>query len=153
MEVCVISQILRNLEYILIKFSFIGQGKHFLVGGGVVGIVLSINEGETFHFLSYIILIFFIILFLFIFFNNIGHWSFGASFYKKQLTLDYLLATSTKPLMRLYIHIHVSLINGIVMGGGAGLSMNSMFRVVTENTIFIYPFLLFFNTSLINIIL
>ncbi|KAL6327485.1 hypothetical protein AAG906_021557 [Vitis piasezkii] len=57
-----------------------------------------------------------------------GHWSFGARFYKKQLTLDYLIATSTKPL--------VSLINGIVMGGGAGLSMNSMFRVVTENSVF-----------------
>ncbi|XP_034704111.1 probable 3-hydroxyisobutyryl-CoA hydrolase 2 [Vitis riparia] len=33
----------------------------------------------------------------------------------------------------------VSLINGIVMGGGAGLSMNSMFRVVTENTVFAMP--------------
>ena len=42
-----------------------------------------------------------------IYFKWIGHWSFGASFYKKQLTLDYLLATSTKPLVRLYIHIHV----------------------------------------------
>ncbi|RVW25284.1 putative 3-hydroxyisobutyryl-CoA hydrolase 3 [Vitis vinifera] len=84
-----------------------GQGKAFCAGGDVVGMVLSINE---------------------------GHWSFGASFYKKQLTLDYLLATSTKPL--------VSLINGIVMGGGAGLSMNSMFRVVTENTVFIYPLLI-----------
>ena len=114
-------------------------------------------------------------LFSNIFLKWIGHWSFGASFYKKQLTLDYLLATSTKPLVRLYIHIHVgdkqqyfislqhcvdlfvslkvSLINGIIMGGGAGLSMNSMFRVVTENTVFIYPFLLFFNTSLINIIM
>ncbi|KAJ9685118.1 hypothetical protein PVL29_017230 [Vitis rotundifolia] len=134
-----ISQILRNLEVYekdpMVKLLILkGQGKAFCAGGDVVGMVLSINE---------------------------GHWSFGASFYKKQLTLDYLLATSTKPLVRLYIHIHVgdkqkyfislqhcidlfvslkvSLINGIIMGGGAGLSMNSMFRVVTENTVFAMP--------------
>ncbi|XP_010659005.1 3-hydroxyisobutyryl-CoA hydrolase 1 isoform X2 [Vitis vinifera] len=104
-----ISQILRNLEVYekdpIVKLLILkGQGKTFCAGGDVVGMVLSINE---------------------------GHWSFGASFYKKQLTLDYLLATSTKPL--------VSLINGIIMGGGAGLSMNSMFRVVTENTVFAMP--------------
>ncbi|KAJ9685122.1 hypothetical protein PVL29_017234 [Vitis rotundifolia] len=104
-----ISQILRNLEVYekdpMIKLLIVkGQGKTFCAGGDVVRVVLSINE---------------------------GHWSFGASFYKKQLTLDYLLATCTKPL--------VSLINGIVMGGGAGLSMNSMFRVVTENTVFAMP--------------
>ncbi|XP_034705214.1 3-hydroxyisobutyryl-CoA hydrolase 1-like [Vitis riparia] len=104
-----ISQILRNLEVYekdpMIKLLIVkGQGKAFCAGGDVVRVVLSINE---------------------------GHWSFGASFYKKQLTLDYLLATCTKPL--------VSLINGIVMGGGAGLSMNSMFRVVTENTVFAMP--------------
>ncbi|XP_010659050.1 3-hydroxyisobutyryl-CoA hydrolase 1 [Vitis vinifera] len=104
-----ISQILRNLEVYekdpMIKLLIVkGQGKAFCAGGDVVRVVLSINE---------------------------GHWSFGASFYKKQLTLDYFLATCTKPL--------VSLINGIVMGGGAGLSMNSMFRVVTENTVFAMP--------------
>ncbi|CBI29141.3 unnamed protein product, partial [Vitis vinifera] len=104
-----ISQISRNLEVYendhLVKILILkGQGKAFCAGGDVVGILLSIIN---------------------------GHWSFGARFYKKQLTLDYLIATSTKPL--------VSLINGIVMGGGAGLSMNSMFRVVTENTVFAMP--------------
>lgn len=29
----------------------------------------------------------------------------------------------------------VFLINGAVMGGGAGLSMNAKFRIVTENTV------------------
>lgn len=29
----------------------------------------------------------------------------------------------------------VFLINGAVMGGGAGLSMNGKFRIVTENTV------------------
>ncbi|KAL3532795.1 hypothetical protein ACH5RR_006316 [Cinchona calisaya] len=60
-----------------------------------------------------------------------GHWSFGASFYRKQLNLDYKIGTYKKPV--------VSIINGIVMGGGAGLSMNSTFRIVTENTVFAMP--------------
>ncbi|XP_030544569.2 probable 3-hydroxyisobutyryl-CoA hydrolase 3 isoform X2 [Rhodamnia argentea] len=60
-----------------------------------------------------------------------GHWSFGASFYKKQLTLDHLIATYKKPL--------VCLINGVVMGGGAGISMHASFRVVTEKTVFAMP--------------
>ncbi|XP_028768178.1 probable 3-hydroxyisobutyryl-CoA hydrolase 2 [Neltuma alba] len=33
----------------------------------------------------------------------------------------------------------VSLINGVVMGGGAGLSMNTSFRVVTERSVFAMP--------------
>ncbi|KAL6327467.1 hypothetical protein AAG906_020063 [Vitis piasezkii] len=80
-----------------------GKGKAFCAGGDVVGMLLSVIN---------------------------GHWSFGARFYKKQLTLDYLIATSTKPL--------VSLINGIVMGGGAGLSMNSMFEL-SLRTVFAMP--------------
>ncbi|XP_074559368.1 3-hydroxyisobutyryl-CoA hydrolase 1-like isoform X2 [Curcuma longa] len=54
-----------------------------------------------------------------------------AQMYRKQLTLDYLVATYTKPL--------VFLINGAVMGGGVGLSMNARYRVVTENTVFAMP--------------
>ncbi|KAK3014424.1 hypothetical protein RJ639_009093, partial [Escallonia herrerae] len=64
-----------------------------------------------------------------------GHWSFTAVYYKKQLVLDYLLATYKKPVVR----FSVVLINGIVMGGGAGLSMHGSFRVVTENTVFAMP--------------
>lgn len=60
-----------------------------------------------------------------------GHWSFAAKFYQKQLGLDYLLATYKKPL--------VYLINGIIMGGGAGLSMFGTFRIVTEHTVFAMP--------------
>ncbi|XP_010321273.2 probable 3-hydroxyisobutyryl-CoA hydrolase 3 isoform X1 [Solanum lycopersicum] len=52
-------------------------------------------------------------------------------FYKNQLTLDNLVATYKKPV--------VFLINGAVMGGGAGLSMNAKFRIVTENTVFAMP--------------
>ncbi|XP_044463109.1 3-hydroxyisobutyryl-CoA hydrolase 1-like isoform X3 [Mangifera indica] len=60
-----------------------------------------------------------------------GQWRLKESFYKKQLIIDYLLATYKKPL--------VALINGIVMGGGAGLSMHAKFKIVTENTVFAMP--------------
>ncbi|XP_028794471.1 probable 3-hydroxyisobutyryl-CoA hydrolase 2 [Neltuma alba] len=59
-----------------------------------------------------------------------GHWTYSAIFYKKLLTLDHFIATYKKPVMK------VSLVNGVVMGGGAGLSMNTNFRVVTERTVF-----------------
>ncbi|XP_022635051.1 3-hydroxyisobutyryl-CoA hydrolase 1-like [Vigna radiata var. radiata] len=60
-----------------------------------------------------------------------GHWTSSLFFYKKLLALVYLMATYAKPT--------VSLINGIVMGAGAGLSMNTKFRVVTEKAIFAMP--------------
>ncbi len=34
---------------------------------------------------------------------------------------------------------YVSLINGIVMGGGAGISVHGSHRIVTENTMFAMP--------------
>ncbi|XP_027357317.1 probable 3-hydroxyisobutyryl-CoA hydrolase 2 [Abrus precatorius] len=60
-----------------------------------------------------------------------GHWTYSSLFYKKLLTLEYFIATYRKPL--------VSLINGLVMGAGAGLSMNTKFRVVTEKAVFAMP--------------
>ncbi|KAJ6373364.1 hypothetical protein OIU76_027660 [Salix suchowensis] len=60
-----------------------------------------------------------------------GHWSYGTNFYKKQVMLDYLVATYGKPV--------VAIIDGIVMGGGAGLSLQATFRIVTENTVFAMP--------------
>ncbi|CAI9098777.1 OLC1v1035484C1 [Oldenlandia corymbosa var. corymbosa] len=60
-----------------------------------------------------------------------GHWSYGASYYRRQLNLDYVLATYHKPV--------VSIVDGIVMGGGAGLTMQSNFRIVTEKTKFAAP--------------
>ncbi|KAI5555975.1 hypothetical protein BDE02_18G004000 [Populus trichocarpa] len=60
-----------------------------------------------------------------------GHWSYGINFYKKQIMLDYLVATYGKPV--------VAIIDGIVMGGGAGLSLQGTFRIVTENTVFAMP--------------
>ncbi|KAJ7975510.1 3-hydroxyisobutyryl-CoA hydrolase 1 [Quillaja saponaria] len=81
-----------------------GNGKAFSAGGDLVSAVMS---------------------------SIAGHWSYPASFYRKQLILDHLIATYRKPL--------VALINGIVMGGGAGLSMNARFRVVTEKAVFAMP--------------
>ncbi|KAI6676700.1 hypothetical protein NL676_037496 [Syzygium grande] len=50
---------------------------------------------------------------------------------RSQLMLDYLIATYSKPV--------IALVDGIVMGGGAGLAMHAAFCVVTENTVFAMP--------------
>ncbi|KAG6500291.1 hypothetical protein ZIOFF_040134 [Zingiber officinale] len=67
-----------------------------------------------------------------------GEWALATQIYQKQLTLDYLVATYTMPLLSKFL-LEVFLINGAVMGGGAGLSMNARYRVVTENTVFAMP--------------
>ncbi|KAJ0677149.1 putative 3-hydroxyisobutyryl-CoA hydrolase [Helianthus annuus] len=60
-----------------------------------------------------------------------GHWSFGASYYRKEFCLNYLLATYKKP--------SLAILDGHVMGGGVGISIHSTFRIVTENTVFAMP--------------
>lgn len=52
-------------------------------------------------------------------------------FFKHEYILDYLLATSNKP--------QISFWNGIVMGGGVGVSVLGEFRVATEKTVFAMP--------------
>jgi 3-hydroxyisobutyryl-CoA hydrolase len=58
-------------------------------------------------------------------------WTVGADFFRDEFTLNYLLATSNKP--------QVSLLDGICMGVGAGVSIHGKFRVVTEKTVFAMP--------------
>ncbi|CAL4987007.1 unnamed protein product [Urochloa decumbens] len=58
-------------------------------------------------------------------------WKVGADFFRNQYLLNYIIATSTKP--------QVSLLSGIVMGGGAGVSLHGRFRVATDKTIFAMP--------------
>lgn len=52
-------------------------------------------------------------------------------FMKGQYRLNYLISTIRSP--------YVSFINGITMGGGAGISVHGMYRVATENTVFAMP--------------
>ncbi|KMT17368.1 hypothetical protein BVRB_2g038240 [Beta vulgaris subsp. vulgaris] len=60
-----------------------------------------------------------------------GNWKLGANFFEKEFILNYIMATYRKP--------QVSILNGIVMGGGAGASIHGRFRIVTENTVFAMP--------------
>jgi 3-hydroxyisobutyryl-CoA hydrolase len=52
-------------------------------------------------------------------------------FFAKEYLLNYILGT--------YKKIHVALLNGIVMGGGNGISIHGKFRVATENTVNFLP--------------
>ncbi|EJD53137.1 3-hydroxyisobutyryl-coenzyme A hydrolase isoform 1 [Auricularia subglabra TFB-10046 SS5] len=52
-------------------------------------------------------------------------------FFRKEFQLDFLTATLQKP--------YITILDGITMGGGAGLCMNAAFRVATEKTLFAMP--------------
>ncbi len=52
-------------------------------------------------------------------------------FFKEEYVLNHLIGTFPKP--------YVSLIDGIVMGGGVGVSVHGPFRVATEKTMFAMP--------------
>lgn len=52
-------------------------------------------------------------------------------FFNKEYNLNYLLSTYNKPI--------VAMLNGITMGGGAGLSIHNPFRVACEETKFAMP--------------
>ncbi|CAN8251313.1 unnamed protein product [Cochlearia groenlandica] len=60
-----------------------------------------------------------------------GHWRLGAKFFSDEYMLNFIMATYTKA--------QVSILNGIVMGGGAGVSIHGRFRIATENTVFAMP--------------
>ncbi|KAK4488588.1 hypothetical protein RD792_004354 [Penstemon davidsonii] len=81
-----------------------GRGRAFCAGGDVAAVVRDISQ---------------------------GNWRLGAEYFRKEYTLNYLMATYNKP--------QVSLLDGIVMGGGAGASMHGRFRVATENSLFAMP--------------
>ncbi|GJT20567.1 3-hydroxyisobutyryl-CoA hydrolase 1-like protein [Tanacetum coccineum] len=81
-----------------------GEGRAFCAGGDVAAVVNDINK---------------------------GNWKLGADFFSKEFSLNYLMATYTKP--------QVSLLRGIVMGGGAGASIHGRFQVATDNSVFAMP--------------
>ncbi|XP_031128268.1 3-hydroxyisobutyryl-CoA hydrolase 1-like [Ipomoea triloba] len=60
-----------------------------------------------------------------------GNWKLGAQVFRKKFTVCYAVATYSKP--------QVSILNGIVFGGGAGLSIHGRFRVATEKSVFAMP--------------
>jgi len=61
--------------------------------------------------------------------------SYPAEFFSEEYELDYQIATLFE---RDHV-VQVSLWDGIVMGGGVGLSLHSPIRVATENTLFAMP--------------
>ncbi|CAK9143393.1 unnamed protein product [Ilex paraguariensis] len=80
------------------------KGRAFCAGGDVAAVVRDISQ---------------------------GNWRLGANYFGKEFSLNYLMATYSKP--------QVSILNGIVMGGGAGASIHGRFRVATENSVFAMP--------------
>ena len=60
-----------------------------------------------------------------------GNWRLGANYFSSEYMLNYVMATYSKA--------QVSILNGIVMGGGAGVSVHGRFRIATENTVFAMP--------------
>ncbi|KAI3892096.1 hypothetical protein MKX03_025262 [Papaver bracteatum] len=60
-----------------------------------------------------------------------GHWRLGATYLSNVYTLVYKTATFSKS--------QVSILNGMVMGAGCGISIHGRFRVVTEKTVFAMP--------------
>ena len=54
-----------------------------------------------------------------------------AAFYRDEYTLNHRIKTYAKP--------YVALIDGVVMGGGVGVSVHGSHRVVTENALFAMP--------------
>lgn len=62
---------------------------------------------------------------------NKGSWKVGTEFFWNEFILNYIIATYGKP--------QVSFLNGIVMGGGAGVSIHGRFRIATENSVFAMP--------------
>ncbi|EOA14688.1 hypothetical protein CARUB_v10027960mg [Capsella rubella] len=60
-----------------------------------------------------------------------GNWRLGAKFFSDEYMLNYVMATYSKA--------QISILNGIVMGGGAGVSVHGRFRIATESTVFAMP--------------
>ena len=52
-------------------------------------------------------------------------------FFKSEYRLNYKIATFQKP--------YVALLDGITMGGGAGISVHGSFRIATERSVFAMP--------------
>lgn len=58
-------------------------------------------------------------------------WKYLHTFFSTEYSLNHLLAFTKKPI--------ISILDGITMGGGAGISIHGAFRIATENTVFAMP--------------
>ena len=56
-----------------------------------------------------------------------------ADFFREEYKLNYLIATQSPHMPQ------ISIWDGVVMGGGVGLSIHGKYRVATENTVFAMP--------------
>lgn len=56
---------------------------------------------------------------------------FAADFFREEYTMNHLLSVFPKPV--------VSVMHGIVMGGGVGLSVHGTYRIITDNSLFAMP--------------
>ncbi|CCH42341.1 3-hydroxyisobutyryl-CoA hydrolase, mitochondrial [Wickerhamomyces ciferrii] len=63
--------------------------------------------------------------------NKKGQFEQSIEFFQKEYSMNYLLATYNKPI--------VSILDGITMGGGVGLSIHTPFRIITEKTRWAMP--------------
>ncbi|CAH8570271.1 unnamed protein product [Schistosoma intercalatum] len=52
-------------------------------------------------------------------------------FFRKEYQLNHLIGVMTKP--------YIAILNGITMGGGAGISVHGRYRIATEKTVFAMP--------------
>ncbi|KAL6550007.1 3-hydroxyisobutyryl-CoA hydrolase 1 [Orobanche minor] len=111
-----------SVKLIILK----GKGRAFCAGGDVAAVVRDINQGrqwllKLFNHLDIINRIV----------NYACNWKSGANYFREEFTMNYVMATYSKP--------QVSILNGIVMGGGAGASIHGRFRIATENALFAMP--------------
>ena len=60
-----------------------------------------------------------------------GHYAEAEHFFQTEYALNLRIATYPKP--------YISLIDGMCMGGGLGLSMHGQFRIASENAVFAMP--------------
>ncbi|KAL0346494.1 UNVERIFIED_CONTAM: 3-hydroxyisobutyryl-CoA hydrolase 1 [Sesamum calycinum] len=81
-----------------------GKGRAFCAGGDVAAVVRDLTQ---------------------------GNWKSGVDYFRQEFTMNYVMATYSKP--------QVSILNGIVMGGGAGASVHGRLRIATENSLFAMP--------------
>lgn len=84
-------------------------GRAFCSGGDVKAVAIAVKEAR----------------------EGKGDASLSRTFFREEYTLNHRIYTCPKP--------YIALIDGIVMGGGKGISAHGSHRIVTENTIFAMP--------------